>query len=75
MYININWHAVFFFTAFAHACMIQTKWGSIHKTALLVGVQRLTDLTINHALKRHSFVIVKAELHRVFLFSLSKRGH
>ncbi len=36
---------------------------------------RLTDFTINRALKRHGFVTVKAKLHQVFLFSLSKKGH
>lgn len=38
-------------------------------------MQRLTEFTINRALKHHGYLIPKAPLHRVFLFSLAKNGH
>ncbi len=36
-------------------------------------MQEFNNFTINRALKRHGFVTVKAQLLRVFLFSLSKK--
>lgn len=39
------------------------------------GMLWLTNFTINRALKRYGFVTVKAQLHQVFHFSLSKKGH
>ena len=52
-------------------CLIILGGGSL----LDLRMQQLPDFTNNCDLKRLSFVTVKDQLHQVFLFSLSKKGH
>ena len=44
------------------------------RRGLQLGMQRLTNFTINRNIIRLGYVTVKEQLHSVFLFSLSKKG-